>query len=88
MLQIEYNRKDSSKADILKTIKSIRELKTEFEKMKECNQMKKKMKKLHDQYLTHSFTTFQEKSTDALNVLDQQVYSQEMMTGLINDMMD
>ena len=48
----------------------MRELKTNFEKMKLCNQMKTDMKTLHEKYLTHSFTTFEEKSADALNILD------------------
>ena len=50
--------------------------------------MVKDVTKLHNKYMAHSFTTFEDKSADALNVLGQQEYAQKMMEGLINDMLD
>ena len=74
--------------EILKTIKCVRDLKIKFEEMKNCNQMVWDMTKLHNQYSAHAFAKFEKKSNDALNVLGQQEYAQEMMEGLINDMLD
>ena len=74
--------------EILNTIKCVRDLKTKFEEMKNCNQMVWDMTKLHNQYSAQAFAKFEEKSNDALNVLGQQEYAQEMMEGLINDMLD
>ena len=45
-------------------------------------------RQLHNQYLQDLLKMFETKSSEALTVLNQQEYAQEMMEGLINDMLD
>ena len=48
----------------------------------------KEMRDIHNRFITDSIHMFQNRSIQAISVLNQQQYAQEMMECLINDMLD
>ena len=67
---------------------SVRNLEVKLEENHRGTTATKEMRDLHNLFVTDSIKMFENRSQQAIQVLNQQQYSQEMMECLINDMLD